>query len=77
MCGFLIDTTEPDKSAGQPVSTAESRLEEVWHREVPHVKRTLNMPFFVNDSWYKRVIAMNGVYSAFAGAKSCQLRISG
>jgi len=35
------------------------------------------MPFFVNDSWCKRVIAMDGVYSAFAGAKSCQMRFLG
>jgi len=41
-------------------------------------KRTLNMPFFVNDSWCKQVNAMDGVYAAFAWSnKAVQLKYLG
>jgi len=40
-------------------------------------KDTLNMPFTMDDLWCKRVNDMDGVYSAFAGTKSYQLRILG
>jgi len=50
-----MQATEPDKSAGEPTCTAESRPAGVRYMDVPHVKHTLNMPFFVNYSRCKRV----------------------
>jgi len=40
MRGFLVGTTELDKSAGQPICTAIGRLTRGRYKDVPHVKRT-------------------------------------
>lgn len=37
---------------------------------------SLDRPFLIDILRYKRVYGMGGVYSAFAAAKSCQLRFS-